>query len=77
MESEVASAKAGEEKKFPGKGFSRMAIAVIAVVVIVGIAIFYQFVFRPSSSKIEVASRKRWPSPFRINPPSQFWRLPI
>ena len=63
MEPEVASAKVGQEKKPVGKRLSKAALAIIAVVVIAGAVILYQFVLRPSPSKIEVASKEKMAFP--------------
>ena len=59
MEPEVASPKMGQEKKVAGKGLSKATLAIIAVVVIAGAVILYQFVLRPTPSKTEVASKEK------------------
>ena len=63
IEPEAAPSKLGEEKKPVGKRLSKAALAIIAVVVIAGAVILYQFVLRPSPSKTEVASKEKMAFP--------------
>ena len=63
MEPETVPAKLGKEKKPARKELPKAALAVIAVVVIAVAAILYQFVLRPSPSKIEVASKDKMAFP--------------
>ena len=63
IESEAAPSKLGKEKKPGRKRLSKAALAIIAVVVIAGAAILYQFVLRPSPSKVEVASKEKMAFP--------------
>jgi len=63
MEPEVATAKLGEEKKPVGKRLPKAVWAIVAVVVIAGAVILYQFVLRPSPSKMEVASKEKMAFP--------------
>ena len=63
MEPEAAPSKVGEEKKPVGKRLPKAALAIIAVVVIAGAVILYQFVLRPSPSKTEVASKEKMAFP--------------
>jgi adenylate cyclase len=63
IESEAAPSKLGEEKKPVGKRVSKAVLAIIAVVVIAGAVILYQFVLRPSPSKTEVASKEKMALP--------------
>jgi adenylate cyclase len=62
IEAEAAPSKLGLEKKAAGKRLSKVALAIIAVVVIAGGVIFYQFVLRPSSTT-EVASKEKMAFP--------------
>ena len=68
IESEAAPPKLGEEKKPVGKPLSKAALAIIAVVVIVGAVILYQFVLRPSHPKMEVASKEKMAFPLPDKP---------
>jgi adenylate cyclase len=68
IESEAAPSKLGEEKKPVGKRLPKAAWAIIAVVVIAGAVILYQFVLRPSPSKTEVASKEKMALPLPDNP---------
>jgi adenylate cyclase len=68
IEPEAAPSKFGDEKKPVGKRLSKAALGIIAVVVIAGAVILYQFVFRPSSSKIEVASKEKMAFPLPDKP---------
>jgi adenylate cyclase len=68
MVPEVASGKVGREKKAGGKGLSRAALAIIAVVVVAGAVILYQFVLRSSPSKTEVASNEKMAYPLPDKP---------
>ncbi len=63
IESEAAPSKLGKEKKPVGIRLSKAALGIIAVVVIAGAVIFYQFVLRPSPSKTEVASKEKMALP--------------
>jgi adenylate cyclase len=63
IEPEAAPSKLGEEKKPVGKRLSKAALGIIAVVVIAGAVILYQFVLRPSPSKTEVASKEKMAFP--------------
>ena len=63
IEPEAVPPKLGEEKKPVGKRLSKAALAIIAFVVIAGAVILYQFVFRPSPSKTEVASKEKMAFP--------------
>ena len=63
IESEAAPSKLGKEKKPVGKRLSKAALAIVAVVVIAGAVILYQFVLRPSPSKVEVASKEKMAFP--------------
>jgi adenylate cyclase len=63
MEPEVASAKLVEERKPARKGLSRAVMAIIAIVVIAGGAILYQFILLPSPPKVEVASKEKMAFP--------------
>jgi TolB-like protein/class 3 adenylate cyclase len=68
IESEAAPPKMGKEKRPAGKGLSKAALAIIAVVVIAGAGAFYQFVLRPSPSKTEVASKDKMAFPLPDKP---------
>jgi adenylate cyclase len=68
IEPEVVPSKLGEEKKPAGKRLPKAALAIIAVVVIAGAVILYQFVFRPSPSKTEVASKEKMAFPLPDKP---------
>jgi len=63
IETEGVPPKLGEEKKPVGKWLSRAALGIIAVVVIAGAVILYQFVLRSSPSKTEVASKEKMAFP--------------
>ncbi len=63
IEPEAVPPKLGEEKKPIGKRLSRAALSIIALVVIAGAVILYQFVLRPSPSKTEVASTEKMAYP--------------
>lgn len=52
IEPEASSPKLVKEKKLARKGLSKAVIAIIGIVVIIVAAILYQFVLRPSFSKI-------------------------
>jgi len=56
------------QKKPVGKPLSKAALAIIAVVVIVGAVILYQFVLRPSHPKMEVASKEKMAFPLPDKP---------
>ena len=68
MEPEAAPAKLGKEKKPVGKWLSKAALAIIAVVVIAGAVILYQFALRPSPPKMEVASKEKMAFPLPDEP---------
>ena len=68
IESEAAPPKLGEEKKPVGKRLSKAALGIIAVVVIAGAVILYQFVLRFSPSKTEVASKEKMAFPLPGKP---------
>ena len=59
IESDGGPSKLGKEKKVAGKGLSKAALGIIAVVVIAGLVALYQFALRPSPSKVEVASKEK------------------
>jgi len=63
VESEAASSKLSRGKKPIGKRLSKPALPIIAVVVIAGAVILYQFVLRPSHPKMEVASKEKMALP--------------
>ena len=63
IEPEAAPSKVIREKKPARKGLPKAALAIIAVVVIAGAVILYQFVLRPSASKTEVASKEKMAYP--------------
>jgi adenylate cyclase len=63
IEADAPPSKVGKEKKPARKGLSKAALAIIAVVVIAGAGIFYQFVLRPSTSKAELASKEKMAFP--------------
>jgi TolB-like protein/Flp pilus assembly protein TadD len=58
----------GVEKKPVGKRLPKAALGIIAVVVIAGAVILYQFVLRPSPSKTEVASKEKMAFPLPDKP---------
>jgi adenylate cyclase len=68
IEPEAAPSKVSREKKPVGKGISKAALGIIAVVVIAGAVILYQFVLRPSPSKTEVASKEKMAFPLLDKP---------
>jgi adenylate cyclase len=68
IEPEAAPAQVIEEKKLAGKGLSRAALAIIAIVVIAGAVILYQFALRPSPSKTEIASKGKMALPLPDKP---------
>ena len=63
IEPEAAPSKLGKGKKPVGKRLSKAVLGIIAVFVIVGAVILYQFVLRPSPSKTEVASKEKMAFP--------------
>jgi len=63
IESEAVPSRLGEEKKPVGKRLSKAVLGIIAVVMIAGAIILYQFVLRPSPSKTEVASKEKMAFP--------------
>ncbi len=63
IEPEAVPPRLGKEKKPVGKRLSKAALGLIAVVVIAGTVILYQFVVRPSPSKTEVASKDKMAFP--------------
>jgi adenylate cyclase len=68
IEADAGPAKLGKEKKPVGKRLSKAALAIIAVVVIAGAVILYQFVLRPSPPKMEVASKEKMAFPLPDQP---------
>jgi adenylate cyclase len=58
----------GKEKRPARKGLSKAFMAIIAVVVIGGAGILYQFVLRPSPSKVEAASKEKMAFPLPDQP---------
>jgi adenylate cyclase len=68
IEPEATPSPVPEEKK-PGRiRLSRAILAVIALIVIAGGAILYQFVLRPSAPKTEVASKEKMAFPLPDKP---------
>ena len=63
IEAEAAPSKLGKEKKPGRKRLPKVALGIIAVVVIAGAVILYQFALRPSPSKTEVASKEKMAFP--------------
>jgi adenylate cyclase len=63
IEPETVPSKLGEEKKPVRTRFSKVALGIIALVVIAGLVALYQFVLRPSPSKTEVASKEKMAFP--------------
>jgi adenylate cyclase len=63
IEPEAAPSKVIRKKKPVGKGLSKAALGIIAVVVIAGAVILYQFALRPFLSKTEVASKDKMALP--------------
>jgi len=63
IEADAGPSKLGKEKKPAQKRLSKAALVIIAVVVIAGAVTLYQFVFRPSPSKTEVASKEKMAFP--------------
>jgi adenylate cyclase len=63
IEPEAAPSKVSGEKKPVGKRLSKAVLAIVALVVIAGAAVLYQFVLRPSPSKVEVASKEKMAFP--------------
>jgi len=63
VEPETASSKLSRGKMPAQKRLPKAALAIIAVVVIAGAVILYQFVLRPSPSKTEVASKEKMAFP--------------
>jgi len=63
IEADVGPSKLGKEKKPAQKRIPKTAWAVIAIVVIAGAVILYQFALRPSPSKTEVASKEKMAFP--------------
>ena len=68
IEAEAAPSKLGEEKKPAERRLSKAALAIVAVVVIAGAVILYQFILRPSHPKMEVASKEKMALPLPDNP---------
>ena len=68
IESDDAPSKLGKEKRPARKGLSKSFMAIIAVVVIGGLAGLYQFVLRPSPSKVEAASKEKMAFPLPDQP---------
>ena len=63
IEPEATPSKVSGEKKSIGKRLPKSALAMIAVVVIAGVVILYQFFLGPSPAKIEVASKEKMAFP--------------
>ena len=63
IEPEAVPSKLDKEKKPVGKRLPKAALGIIAVVVIAGAVILYQFVLRSSPSKTEVASKEKMAFP--------------
>jgi adenylate cyclase len=59
VEADAAPSKLAKEKKPVGTRLPKAALAIVAVVVIAGAVILYQFVLRPSSPPMEVASKTK------------------
>src|SRR5208337_1985741 len=68
IEADAAPSKLGKEKRPARKGLSKAFMAIIAVVVIAGTGILYQFVLRPSPSKVEAASKEKMAFPLPDQP---------
>ncbi len=63
IEPEEAPSPVPEEKKPERKKLSRAVLASIALVLIAGVALLYQFAFRPSAPKTEVAFKEKMAYP--------------
>jgi TolB-like protein len=63
IEPEAVPPKLSDEKKPVGKKLSKVALGMIAVVVIAGAVALYQFVLRPSPSKTDIASKEKMAFP--------------
>jgi adenylate cyclase len=63
IEADAAPSKLAKEKKPVGIRLSKAALTIVAVVVIAGAVILYQFVLRPSPPKTEVASKDKMAYP--------------
>jgi len=59
IEPEAAPSKVSGEKKPAQKRLSKAVLAIVALVVIAGAAVLYQFALRPSPPKVEVASKEK------------------
>ncbi|MBI4766847.1 MAG: tetratricopeptide repeat protein [Deltaproteobacteria bacterium] len=68
IEPEATSSPILEEKKPERKKFSRAVLAGIALVVIAAAAVLYLFAFRPSTPKMEVASKEKMAYPLPDKP---------
>ena len=68
IEPEGAPSQVIEEKKPGRKRLSRAVLAGIALVVIAGAAVLYQFALRPSAPKTEVASKEKMAFPLPDKP---------
>ncbi|HME45128.1 MAG TPA: adenylate/guanylate cyclase domain-containing protein [Syntrophorhabdales bacterium] len=68
IEPEAAPPTVGVEKKPAVKRVSMAALGIVAVLVIAGAAILYQFVLRPAPSKTEVASKEKMAFPLPDKP---------
>src|SRR5271157_3375798 len=68
LEADAGPSKLGKEKKPVGKRLPKAALAILAVVVIAGLAALYQFVLRPSPPKMEVASKEKMAFPLPEKP---------
>jgi TolB-like protein len=63
IEPEAVSSKLSEEKEPVRRRLPKAALAMVAVIVIVGLVALYQFVLRSSPSKTEVASKEKMAFP--------------
>jgi adenylate cyclase len=63
IEADAGPSKLGEKKKPAQRRLPKVALGIIAVAVIAGAVILYQFVLRPSPSKTEVASKEKMAFP--------------
>jgi TolB-like protein/class 3 adenylate cyclase len=68
IEPEAAPPTVGEEKKPARKRVPTYALGILAVLVLAGAAILYQFVLRPAPSKTEVASKEKMAFPLPDQP---------
>jgi adenylate cyclase len=68
IEPETIPSKLSEEKRPGRKRLSKAALGIIVVAVIAGAVTLYQFVLRPSPSKVEVASKEKMAFPLPDKP---------